>query len=223
MYLCKDREGGELIVAKRGLHTLLRISWEKMMTFPSYLATKQSITVHLNCRKNYTRRVPARTGGDGQQQTKRCNRLLSISNIFDFTKHCMFWGQEIEVWDRYKHPDRQVKYSVIHYTHIINNLRAIAVQRADAWGEEILRRLSTEIDLVAAKARYHHHCYSTFYRKGSRSPTALGSTLVSKIPSSRGGRTEDQSKIGGFEKLCYYLENNDECQYTFRFYEKRQS
>lgn len=62
--MCKDRESSVLVVVKRDLHTLRRINQERNDYIAVLLNHKESMTVHVNCRKDYTRRVPVRTDGD---------------------------------------------------------------------------------------------------------------------------------------------------------------
>ena len=72
-----------------------------------------------------------------------------------------------------------------------------AEKRKDAWDVEVLSRLQTCIDLVAAEAIYHKNCMIYFKRvkEGENS-----------------GRPISSSKAEAFGKLCEWLEN--ECDRT---------
>lgn len=69
-------------------------------------------------------------------------------------------------------------------------------------------RLSQVIDLVCSDGRYHWHCYQTFQKPGSSRPEKGAATT-------KGGSSADAKREDAFEKLCEYLEENDECQYAF--------
>ena len=69
-------------------------------------------------------------------------------------------------------------------------------------------RLSQVIDLVSSDGRYHWHCYQTFQKPGSSRPEKGAATT-------KGGSSADAKREDAFEKLCDYLEENDECQYAF--------
>src|SRR5207245_10170708 len=72
---------------------------------------------------------------------------------------------------------------------------------------EVMSKIDSVIDLVAAEARYHHSCYKPFCRSTSCAPGS--NREVEKV-----GRRNDEEKSTAFYDLCDYLRQNDECQYS---------
>ena len=75
-------------------------------------------------------------------------------------------------------------------------------------GKRGKRRLSQVIDLICSDGRYHCNCYQTFQKP--RSSHAENGAATTKD-----GSSTDTKRNDAFEKLCDYLEENDECQYAF--------
>ena len=74
-----------------------------------------------------------------------------------------------------------------------------ARERDDEWGQIVISRVESVIDLVAAEARYHGTCYAHFF----------------KLPSKhKPGRPQDNDLAEAYENLFSYLSENDECQYS---------
>lgn len=68
-------------------------------------------------------------------------------------------------------------------------------------GGRVKCRLHNVSDLVAPEARYHKYCYRDFLKTTPRKDTV--------------GRPK--SELGeAFDKLCEYIENSDECQFTIQ-------
>ena len=101
----------------------------------------------------------------------------------------------------------QEKWSLVQKLEMIESIRVEANNRQDTGGDEVSVRLSQVIDLVSCEGRYHWHCYQTFQKPGSSRPEK--GTAAAK-----GGSSADAKREEAFEKLCDYLEENDECQYT---------
>lgn len=81
------------------------------------------------------------------------------------------------------------------------SLRTFATTRNDDWGSAVLLRIGHFSDLVAQESRYHRQCYQHFYRIRSNIP---GETT-------HNSRTVDPQKDDAFEKLCAFIEENDDC------------
>ena len=99
---------------------------------------------------------------------------------------------------------KNVEYSMIRTLDIINRIHGHAKNRNDDWGSEVLVRVSCVSDLIAVEGRYHRNCYNYFFRPNSSKP---GTAQLQGFKADG-----DQSKA--FQKLCEYLEENDECQYS---------
>lgn len=59
---------------------------------------------------------------------------------------------------------------------------------------------------MAAEVWYHRSCYKYFLRPNSDKP---GKATLQ-------GRKSDEDKLEAFNKLCEYLKEHDECQYSFK-------
>lgn len=84
-----------------------------------------------------------------------------------------------------------------------NNIIKHADERNDKWGRDVKGRISNAIDLVAKKAAYHDKCYREFFRK-SRERKSI-------TP----GRPPSDDVTSAMETIYYYLENSDDCQFSF--------
>src|SRR6218665_1253048 len=87
-------------------------------------------------------------------------------------------------------------------------------KKNDPLAIEVLGRLESCCDLVAAEAFYHRACYQAFVLKPI--PCALGSENAANASSSnvRFGRPVDPEMSLAFEKLCSWLEVSDDELYT---------
>ncbi|KAK5650089.1 hypothetical protein RI129_001118 [Pyrocoelia pectoralis] len=80
-------------------------------------------------------------------------------------------------------------------------------KRNDAWGLEVQKRLCTEIDLVAAEAKYHANGFSRFLKQKSYE---------------KSGRPLDIECEEAFENLCYDIQNdNENCQFSIKELQKK--
>ena len=187
---------GKAVCVTRGLKKIIETSTSRGDNIKELLKTQTSIVVHVKCRKDYTRRTDSTSKKvDGTHETRRG---------FDFKSQCIFC--EENVYDEVKKFRRQTtqKFSVVRTVEFIDNLRANANQRNDNWGKEVLLRVSSVIDLVASKGRYHRTCYKYFLRPDCVKPGTA----------THQGRKVDKEKSAAFMKLCQYLEENNECQYS---------
>ena len=79
---------------------------------------------------------------------------------------------------------------------IKETMLGVCENRTDEWGFEVLWRLQTCGDLVAAEARYHTNCYSYF--KSGKPKTILDTTKKPNL----GGRPVDRKMSETFEQVC---------------------
>ena len=85
--------------------------------------------------------------------------------------------------------------------NLLDSILVQASSRNDKWGNEVITRTKTVIDLIAAEGRYHHKCQLGFF-----CTTAAGGTGR--------GRRKYEDKDNSFEKLHVYLKSEEKCQYT---------
>ena len=95
---------------------------------------------------------------------------------------------------------RRREYSCVETIEYVKSLITRATERNDEWGTDVLVRVEAVNDLIAEEAKYHHDCALEFRRcKGK----------VNEVP-------DKSHKEQAFDKLCEYLEQNDECQYALK-------
>jgi len=75
--------------------------------------------------------------------------------------------------------------------------------RNDDLGKIVRRRIEGVFCLVAEKAKYHKPCVDRF----RNIPGASGSSA---------GRPQNLETIAAFEKVCKFVEEDDDCQYTMK-------
>lgn len=74
------------------------------------------------------------------------------------------------------------------------------------WGEEVLFRTTLVSDLTSSNGQYHWYCFQRFQIIGTFKPEKGAAKKFRKIT--------DSTKHLGFDKLCSYLDENYDCQYS---------
>ena len=109
-------------------------------------------------------------------------------------KHPVFCLKPVDLRNRKRDQVRQVCTLPIHATLI-----QCAKESNDDWGQEVLARLKTCKDLVAADTIYHSPCMTNL--KSNKSEN-----------SGTKGRPRNVSMTEAFENVCDWLENSAECE-----------
>lgn len=202
-----DESSDEVVrVAEKGIGSLISASRARGDEKSSQLRGITSLLIHKACRKRYTR--PQSIAADAKRQAastssqphETASLRSSSEQPFDFKTNCFLCAKpaDPEKWKREKLSGRRIVYSVrtvCVQEQCINAGRA----RNDKWGEEVVQRLFSIIDLVAEEAVYHNDCYKTFTRtlyKGNK-------------PS----ETEDHVSKG-MEEIYLFMETNNDCQFS---------
>ena len=186
------------VLYEKGLATLIKISGEDNMIelnnkLKEMERLEDTIFVHHHCRRRFTdkRKRSSRT-----VPSKRLRS--SVETSFSWKLHCFLCGQNAE--SKRKDRDRVKKVMTIP---VHNNVMEHARSRGDKWGETVLGRLENCTDLVAEEAIYHSSCMVKFRLK--------------KETFNKKGRPIDANMIGGFNKVCNWLEENGDCElYTLK-------
>lgn len=196
---CKDK-GGELItLTRKAVDKIIQCSEIRKDGVKDKFQQNDSLQVHSKCRQTYILRPKP------SQQEEPPAKLPRES--FDFKSSCFLCGRKCIDISKCRNP-AQERWSLVQKLELIESIRTEANNRHDKWGDEVSVRLSQVIDLVSADGRYHWHCYQTFQKPGSSRPKKGAVTI-------KGGSSADAKREDAFEKLCDYLEENDECQYAF--------
>lgn len=196
------------LVVSRGIPTLIDASVARGDEFVDYLRGLKSVTIHVDCRKSYTRKssiaAVKRQHEDEQASTSkvsppRTRARLSESN-FCFKNCCLFCGdvadEEAEK-KKAKHL-RKIIYKVSTLT-FKESLLKIANGRSDDVSKAVIARINFEHDLVAADAKYHSCCYKSFQK----------SSTGRKV-----GRPQDEAVNSAMEEIFQFIERSEDCQFT---------
>jgi hypothetical protein len=104
-FICnKHLTESETVTVDRGLKTLINASIERGDEFSEYLKDQTSVTVHKQCRKNYTRKdtiaALKRKQDEEQASTSKISpprtRARVSASSFCFKKCCLFCGNELD-------------------------------------------------------------------------------------------------------------------------------
>lgn len=196
-----EEEDG-ITVKERGVKTLIESSKRRKDGKHSLLLGKTSVFVHNKCRKIYTKEQNIEKVARGA--TTRVTR--SVVEGFDFKKNCLFCGKDAtEAFKKNETKKPISKRDTVHEIQTLgftDSVNVAAIDRDDAWGEEVLRRISTVSDLVAAEGRYHGTCFKKFLKQASAA-------------SDSAGRRESKEISDCIKFICDYMEENEDlCQFA---------
>lgn len=196
------------VTVERGMKTLINASIERGDEFSEFLKNQKSVTIHEDCRKNYTRKCSITAANKRQREKQEAStsaerpprtKLRVNESAFCFKKLCLFCGKELnEEYERKKPLASRRRISQVSTLQCKDSIFKVARARSDAIGEAVLARVH-EYDLVAVEAKYHHDCYVSFFK-----------------PSSGGqvGRPKDEAINLAMEEIFIYIENSNDCQFT---------
>ena len=161
----KSCDIGETVFVTRGLETLRSFSFARNDGIYGTLQELESVTVHVQCRKDYTCRAGLQSTSSSLSSVTSDRQVLT-SNIGEVnykTQH-LFCEKVLNEHERYRHPVRQPQFTEVRMLHVNDAIRSMAERRDDEWGRSVQVRLAGVIDLVAAEGRYHQQCYTYFSR-----------------------------------------------------------
>lgn len=208
-FICdKPLKESEVVVVVGGMKTLIDASVERNDKFFEYLKDKQSVTVHVQCRKMYTRKssiVAAKRQSETEEGSTSTispphTRARLSEPDFNFKRYCLFCGDEAnEEAEKKKAQNVRRKIYNVSTLEFKDSILKVARTRSDDIAKAVIARIEYEYDLVAAEAKYHNNCYNIFLRP----------TTGYKV-----GRPEDDSVNLAMEEIFQYIENNDDCQFS---------
>ena len=123
------------------------------------------VFVHKNCRSSYTNPLRKKQKQENiiDDNCVKSTALRSERKSFNWKTHCFFCG-EVCVVDK-KHTNCSKGWHRVGTLSFQNSILNKCHERADKWANDILRRLSRSIDLLARDAIYHGQCESNFFTK----------------------------------------------------------
>ena len=130
-----------------------------------------------------------------------------------------FCGEEFIVIDK-RHSDRTKKLFKVDELPSIDTILSKCTRRGYTWSEDVGRRISLSIDLVASDASYHQQCKSNFLKKkdvpgqgqiGNTPGLPSNKAMVESFKTFRNwldGQTELYTVVELYEKLRIFAEND---------------
>lgn len=94
---------GKIVTVERGMKTLINASFERTDDFSEYLKNQKSVTIHEDCRRNYTRKcsiaASKRQRDEQEASTSTVEPPRTRSRVSDsafcFSNLCLFCGKEL--------------------------------------------------------------------------------------------------------------------------------
>ena len=172
--------------------------------------------VHKMCRANHINKkniaIDSKKGGDSALPVKRSARVSL--GPYDSKTHCLFCGTDTGTTSAKIDPKGK-SVERIYYVKTDAFVQTILVHcktRGDEWATAVQGRIEYfGGDLHAADCVYHQSCNVNFrtMRNIPRQFTSVESTKRRKS-----GRPKDSDQDEAFERVCVFLEENDEEQLT---------
>lgn len=145
------------------MKTLINASTERADEFSEYLKNQKSVTIHVECRKNYTRKcsIAAAIKRQHEEQEARTTkspprtRARVSESTLCFKKQCLFCGHELnEERGRKRSSDFRRKIQQVSTATFKDMVLETAQARSDSMAKTVLARVEYEYGL-AAEAKYH--------------------------------------------------------------------
>jgi len=111
----------------------------------------------------------------------------------------MFCSEEANKEAEKKKKQYRRKIQQVYRISFKDSVIKIAEARGDRYGRIVKNRINFEHDLVAAGAKYHSDCFTSF---------------VKIITGDKAGRPLDENIVLAMEDIFDYIENNEDCQFT---------
>ena len=189
-------------IGDKGKNTLILASISRGDGLQEKIEKSSPLKIHQSCRRKYTRPstiiADKRRASTGKTKDEQGKKLRSSDSTFDIRYDCMFCTESIAADERLpKSRKRAVsKVETLEFKdsvlNCINNID-------DEWGKSVAVRIQHHLDLVAAEAKYHRDCAQAFFKRSERSSI---------------GKPKNEAQEEAFRKLCDFLDQNDESQYS---------
>lgn len=196
-------------VGEKGIEGLVSASIARNDGKSEFFMGKTSGVVHTVCRKNYTRPQSIvssrRSSGESEPGTSAGSTRRSSVPTFEFKKKCFFCcGTIDEAFQKKQQKKPLGKREVVSYVRTLemkNSIFKAAGEREDDWSDQVLRRISTAGNLVAAEAMYHQSCSAKFF------------TIPAKRAEKR-GRPAIDYVTAAMEDIYSFLDQEVDCQFS---------
>lgn len=165
------KENQVIVVVDREMNTLIHASVERNDKFLEYLKDKHSVTIHVQCRKMYTRKSSiaaakrTRETEEGSTSTSPPRTRTRISEAdFCIKSYCLFCGDEANEEAEKKAQNFRRKIYNVSALEFKDSILKVARTRSVDVAKAVVARIEYEFDLVAVETKYHNNCYNTFLK-----------------------------------------------------------
>ena len=162
--------------------------------------------MHKSCRQQYIndKNIKSHLAKKSSVSVPAKRTTRQSSGGFDSENDCIFCGCEIDL--------DKGHFSWVRTDKFVETILEVCESRADPWGLTVKGRIEYYLrDLHAADGLYHHSCSGNF-RYFKSVPIEFQNAPDAKRRKS--GRPKDEDKHEAFQKMCAYLELNNEEQLT---------
>lgn len=198
--ICETAESKDLVtVTKRGIPGLISASKKRNDQKWKDFEKKPRLLVHKHCRKSYTHPTELSKLHKAAPSTSKLLRSDDATKLFDFKRQCFLCNESMDIEHVKKYKTNKT-FRIVSTIEIRQTIIQRCHERRDKWSDEVFTRINSEIDLIAAEARYHSLCHTRF---------------MSKVSDNIPGRPTNSIQEEAFEKLCIRIENDTEnCQFS---------
>ena len=127
----------------------------------------------------------------------------SQSSSFNIKDDCLYCGQLVETNTKLPTHRRGQSHKAAT-KEFLSSVASKCRERNDDWGEAVYIRIQNTGDLVAAEATYHHDCQVRFHDGRHITDNTKG----------RPSGSVDTGKNTAFQKLCDFIDSNENHQYS---------
>uniref|UniRef100_UPI00358EB1D5 peptidyl-tRNA hydrolase 2, mitochondrial isoform X1 n=1 Tax=Myxine glutinosa TaxID=7769 RepID=UPI00358EB1D5 len=197
-------------VREKGAEGINRASAERGVDIRILAGT----SVHKSCRVNHINKKDiALTKKDHAESGPSVKRSARISlGPYDSKTHCLFCGTEVKEEGPKRGHAETASFGYVKTDAFVKTISVHCKTRSDEWALAVQGRIEYfEGDLHAADCVYHKSCNINF-RTMRDIPQRFKPTESNKRR--KMGRPKDSDQNEAFDKVCSFLEDNDEEQLT---------
>ncbi|XP_072377366.1 uncharacterized protein [Diabrotica undecimpunctata] len=197
-FICeKPFTEGETEFVGKGIPNVVAASKSRKDGKHELLKNVEVVQVHKNCKVEYTNKDNIKLlfeQAKPNSETKLEGK--PIVNHFSFKTKCCLCGKEKHLKSKDSKDFRECTAPSLK-----DKFLEKASKRNDDFGRQIVERIKN-VNLVLMKARYHKQCYTQLFYTPSKT--------------TKKGRPEDQNLISAFEKVCEFINESEERQFTLK-------
>ena len=143
---------------------------------------------------------------------KKKRTTRSVGGFFEPKKDCLFCGTNIDLKDNHKKGDHVREIFKVSSSKFVESAISVCDSRLDEWSHQVRGRIEyCSRDLKSVECLYHAVCVSNF-RSYKQIPLKYQS--FPDVKRKKPGRPKDETLSTAFEKVCEYIQQNNDDQLT---------